>query len=447
MRGTKAQTLVIRGGQVIDPASDRDEIADVLVEDGKIGAIGRLAPVDGANTFDARGLIVIPGLIDIHVHLREPGFEEKETIATGTAAAAAGGFTTIFCMPNTKPVLDSVDVILDLHQRIARDAVVRVRPIAAITRDRAGRDPVDFHGLARAGVVGFSDDGDTTADSGIMRCALAASGETGLPVIVHCEDKGLATGSMHEGSVSRQLGLDGIPAAAEEIIIARDLMLAELTGGWLHVCHVTTGRGVDLIRQGKARGAQVTAEVMPHHLTMTDEWVAGSRTLVNVNERPRAPGHPADPNTKVNPPLRPAAETVNLLDALRDGTIDLIATDHAPHAAPEKSGSVFDRAAFGLSGLEFAVPLMLALVRADQMSISDVVRYLSLTPARLWKLPGGHLSEGAPADITVIDPEERWVVDRATLSTKSANTPLLGMELQGRVKLTMVGGEVRFASD
>jgi len=439
-------SLLIRGGRVIDPVTDRDEISDVLVRDGRIDKIGSMRSIDDAALFDARGCVVAPGLIDVHVHLREPGSEEKETISTGTAAAAAGGFTTIFCMPNTKPALDTVDVIVDLQQRIDRDALVRVLPIAAITRDRAGRAPVDFGALADAGVVGFSDDGDTTADSGIMRRALEASAETKLPVIVHCEDKSLARGSMHEGTVSRALGLAGLPAVAEEIIIGRDIMLAEATGGWLHVCHVSTGRGAELIRQGKARGARVTAEVMPHHLTMTDEWVAGLRTLVNVDEPPGIDGPRADPNTKVNPPLRTAADTRCLLAALGDGTIDLVATDHAPHANREKSGSSFERAAFGLSGLEFAVPLMMALVRAGHLTQGDLVRLLSYEPARLWNLPGGSLAEGSPADITVFDPADRWLVDPAALATKSANTPLLGMELQGRVKLTVVGGAVRFGS-
>ena len=439
------ENWLIRGGRVIDPVNGRDDVADVLIRDGRIEAVGRVDSADGLRVVDASGQIVVPGLIDVHVHLREPGYEHKETIASGSTAAAAGGFTTLFCMPNTNPALDRVSVIEDLEARIAQDSRVRIRPIATITKDRAGREAVDFAALARAGVVGFSDDGDTTADSAIMRAALTASKELGLPIMVHCEDESLAAGAMHEGDVSRRLGLPGIPAEAEEIIIARDLMLARLTGGWLHICHVSTGRGAEMIRCAKAEGVRVTAEVMPHHLVMSDDWVGGERRLLNVDEPVGPAGAPADPNTKVNPPLRPAADTARLLTALADGTIDLIATDHAPHAQPEKTDTSFARAAFGLSGLEFAVPLTLAVVRAGHLTLGQLVDKLAWTPARLWGLPGGTLTVGAPADVVVIDPAARWVVDPAALKTKSANTPLLGMELQGRVTLTLVEGEERYA--
>lgn len=438
------RSILIRGGHVVDPLNERDGISDVLVRDGVVTDVGpSLSAPGGAEVFDAAGLVVAPGLIDVHVHLREPGFEAKETIATGTAAAAAGGFTTICCMPNTRPVLDSVEVLEDLNARVERDGQVRVHPIAAITKGREGVEAVDFSALAATGAVGFSDDGDTTADSAIMRSALEASRELNRPVMVHCEDKALASGAMHEGEVSGNLGIPGIPAEAEEIIIARDLMLARLTGGWLHVCHVSTGRGIDLVRRAKAEGVRVTAEVMPHHLTMSDGWVAGERTLLNVDEPPGAPAPAADPDTKVNPPLRTAEDTRLLLAALQEGTFDVVATDHAPHAAPEKQGSPYERAAFGLSGLEFALPLMLALVRAGHFSLTDVVRRLSLEPARLLGVPLGNLAPGNIADLVVFDPEERWVVTPDRLRTKSANTPLLGMELRGRAKLILVGGEER----
>ncbi len=437
-------TILLRGGHVVDPASGINGRADVLVRDGVVAAIGALDAPAGARVDDVDGLVVAPGLIDVHVHLRVPGFEAKETLETGTAAAAAGGFTTVFCMPNTRPALDSVEAIRWLNEEIAIRARVRVRPIAAITTGRAGEKAVDFDALAALGVVGFSDDGDTTADSAIMRAALEASARLNLPVMVHCEDKALAHGAMHEGDVSRALGIPGIPAAAEEIIIARDIMLARLTGGWLHVCHVSTGLGADLVRQAKAEGLRVTAEVMPHHLTMTDEWVAGSRRLVNVDEREGAPGRPSDPDTKVNPPLRPEADAVALLAALKEGTFDLVSTDHAPHAAPEKQGSEFAKAAFGLSGSEFALPTMLALVRAGHITLRDAIERLSAVPARLWGLDGGTLAPGAPADIVVFDPDERWVVTPESLHTKSPNTPLLGMELRGRVRMTLVGGEERY---
>jgi dihydroorotase len=441
--GRPMSSLLIRGGRVVDPASGIDGHADVLVEEGVVKAVGRVERT-AARIVDADGLVVAPGLIDVHVHLREPGFIEKETIATGSAAAAAGGFTTVFCMPNTNPALDSVETLRALDAIIRRDAVVRVHPIAAITKGRRGEEAVDFDALAAAGAVGFSDDGDSTADSGIMRAALAATRRHGRPVMTHCEDRGLTGGAMHEGDISLALGIAGIPAEAEEIVIARDLALARLTGGWLHLCHVSIGTGVDLLRRFKAAGTRATGEAMPHHLVMTDEWVVGSRRMVNVDEPAGAPGTPRDPHTKVNPPLRPQADAAALLAGVRDGTIDLVATDHAPHVEPEKAGSTFERAAFGMIGSELALPTMLALVRAGQLSPLKMIDLLSAAPARLWNLPTGRLTPGAPADIVLFDPAERWTVSRDTLRSKSINTPLLGMTLQGKVKRTFVAGEERY---
>lgn len=434
---------LIRGGRVVDPANNLDATADVLVQDGRIATVGEAAGAHGARRIDAEGCLVLPGLIDVHVHLREPGQAWKETLATGTAAAAAGGITTLFCMPNTEPALDTPEILHDLRRRIEREARVRVHPIAAVSRGRAGQQAVDFAALVDAGAVGFSDDGVSTLDSAIMRQALDASVRHGRPVMVHCEDPSLATGSMHEGDVSRALGLPGTPAAAEEISIDRDLALARLTGGWLHVCHVSTGRGADQIRRAKAEGVRVTAEVTPHHLTMDDRWVAGRRRLLNVDLPPGVEVPSADPNTKVNPPLRPEGDSRALLTALADGTIDLVATDHAPHAAAEKQPGAFAEAAFGLSGLEFALPLLLALVRAGNLSLSQLVTVMSWRPAQLWRLAGGSLGVGDPADLVVVDPDERWTVTPDRLATKSANTPLLGMELRGRARLTLVGGEER----
>lgn len=436
--------LHIRSGHVVDPSLGLDGISDLIVRDGVVAAIGADLDAPGAEVIDARGLVVTPGLIDVHVHLREPGFGHKETLETGGLAAAAGGFTTVFCMPNTNPALDSVEVVRALQADAATRCPVRLGVIAAITKGRKGEEAVDFSALAEQGVVGFSDDGDTTRDSAIMRLALEHSAASNLPVMVHCEDKAIAQGAMHEGDVSAALGIPGIPPEAEEIIIARDILLSRLTGGWLHVCHVSTGHGAELVRRGKADGARVTAEVMPHHLTMTDEWVRGSRRLVNVSEPEGAAGAPGDPDTKVNPPLRPETDAVALLHALQSGVFDVVATDHAPHAVHEKHGIPYQKAAFGLSGSEFALPTMLALVRAGHLSMHDVIFRMATVPATLWNLPTGKLLPGSPADITLFDPNERWIVTPEALQSKSKNTPLMGMELQGRVRLTLVGGEERY---
>ena len=436
--------ILLRGGRAVDPASNLDLRADVRVRDGAIAAVGELEPGAEERIIDIDGLIVAPGLIDVHVHLREPGHEWKETVGTGTAAAAAGGFTTIFCMPNTEPALDSVPMLEELRRRTERDAVVAVHPIAAISEGRRGRLAVDFDALARAGAVGFSDDGETTRDTAIMGEALKASRRLGIPVMVHCEDAALSGGAMHDGDISQQLGLGGLPAAAEEIIIERDISLAEATGGWLHVCHVSTGHGAELIAAARARGVRVTAEVMPHHLQMTDDWVAGCRTLWQSGETGGVEAPPGDPDTKVNPPLRSRTDADRLLRELRAGTIDLVATDHAPHGRPEKQGRSFAEAAFGLHGSEVALPLMLALVRQGRLSLIDMVRLMSGTPSRLWGLGRGTLRPGAPADIVVFDPEERWSVAADRLVSRSANTPLLQMELHGKVKITLCDGDERF---
>lgn len=437
-------TLLLRGGRVVDPGSSIDRRGDIRVRMGRIAEIGVLAPEPAETVIDVDGLVVAPGLIDVHVHLREPGQEWKETLGSGTAAAAAGGFTTVFCMPNTEPALDSVVMLEELRRRALRDAAVHVHPIAAITEGREGRTPVDFESLARAGAVGFSDDGISTADSAIMRQSLEASRRLGIPVMVHCEDPTLVGGAMHEGDVSRSLGIRGIAAAAEEIIIDRDLALAELTGGWLHVCHVSTARGAASIARARCHGAKVTAEVMPHHLMMADSWIAGDRELFNTTETPAPPGASADPDTKVNPPLRTVGDTKALLQALQSGVIEIVSTDHAPHAAPEKQGRSFEGSAFGMNGSEVALPTMLTLERAGALTLSEIVAALSTAPARIWGLPGGTLRPGAPADIVVFDEAERWTIQPDRMVSRSTNTPLLGMEMQGRVKLTLVGGDERF---
>ena len=439
-------SIAIRNGRVIDAATGFDGVADLLLENGRIAAIGDVLPGSGDSEIDATGLIVTPGLIDMHVHLRQPGFDNKETIATGTAAAAAGGFTTICCMPNTRPTLDSRESLELLYEKIESEAIVNVLPIAAISVGRLGVKAVDYAEVVETGAIGFSDDGDSCDDPGIMIDALEASKSLDRPVMVHCEDKSLMGGSMHEGEVSTRIGLKGLPALAEERLLARDLELTAKTGGWLYALHVSTGAGIEMIRQAKASGVNVTAEAMPHHLLMTDEWVSGVRRFVNVDEPEGPPAEPAHPNTKVNPPLRPHRDTQLLLAAIDDGTFDIVATDHAPHADADKVPGEFQTAAFGLSGLEFGLPMMLALVRAGRLGYLDLVRLMSYNPALVLRSDRGRLAAGAPADITIFDPSEEWVVEAAGLHTKSANTPLLGMTLRGRNRYTIVDGELRFAA-
>ncbi|HYP61208.1 MAG TPA: dihydroorotase [Thermomicrobiales bacterium] len=434
--------LRLRNGRIVDPATSLDQIADVLVIDGRIAEIGTelgATPVD--REVDCTGFVISPGWTDMHVHLRVPGQEYKETIETGTAAAAAGGFTAIAVMPNTDPALDSLETIGRLLDQCRERAAVRVMPIGAITIGRAGKELVDFEALANFGVVGFSDDGISTANSTLMAEALVASTRVGRPVMVHCEDPYLVGGVMHGGEVSARLGLAGIKAAAEESFIARDCLLAHETGGWLHVLHVSTAIGLQIIKYARTLGAHVTAEIMPHHLVMTDEWVAGDRTLQNTNERgPHAPF--AHPDTKVNPPLRTADDTRTLLAGLANGDFDILATDHAPHAAHEKRDVPITNAAFGMIGLELAVPTMLALVRAGHLTIEQVIDRFSTQPARIWNLPGGSIETGDVANLTIIDPDHRWTVTEDALKSKSKNTPLLGMEMTGRAVMTIVEGKV-----
>ena len=420
-------SLLLRGGRVIDPANNLDAVQDVLIAERKIERLGRsLEAPAGAEIVDASGKIVCPGFIDIHVHLREPGYEYKETVATGTRAAAAGGFTAVCCMANTNPVNDNGAVTDYILAKAKVEGVVRVYPIGAVTRGLRGEELAELAELAESGCVAFSDDGRCVMNAGLYRRAMEYTLPFGAPLISHAEDSSLSRGaSMNEGVVSTETGLPGQPAAAEDVMVARDILLAELTGARVHIAHVSTAGAVRLIRDAKARGLQVTAEVTPHHLVLTEDAV---RTW--------------DPNTKMAPPLRTKRDVEALLEALADGTIDCIATDHAPHALSEKEGE-FDRAAFGIVGLETAIAVLLdRLVRPGLLPLSTLIARLSRDPARLLNLPGGNLAAGAPADVTILDPDAETVVDPLRFRSRSRNTPFGGWTLRGAPWMTLVGGSV-----
>jgi len=437
-----SERLLISGGRVVDPASGRDEVADVLVEDGRVARVGRELVANGARVIDAGGLVVAPGFVDLHTHLREPGLEYKEDIASGTRAAARGGFTTVCAMPNTEPAMDTRSVVEFVLRAAGERAAVRVLPVGAVTRGRQGAELAELADLAEAGCVAFSDDGAPVADATVMRRALEYAGGLGLAVIDHCEEPSLARdGVMHEGWVSTRLGLRGQPAAAEEAMVARDIALAQATGAHVHIAHISTRGAVEAVRAAKARGVRVTAEVTPHHLTLTHEAVAfgaGGRAAELAYET----------NAKVNPPLRSADDVAACVEGLADGTIDCIATDHAPHAVIEKLCE-FDDAAFGISGLETAFALSMRLVHDGRLTLAALVERMTVAPARVLGLgrsvPGiGTLAEGAPADVVVLDPEATWVVDPQRFASKGRNTPLAGSELRGRVIATIAGGRVVF---
>ncbi|MGH0031352.1 MAG: dihydroorotase [Myxococcota bacterium] len=414
---------LLRGGRVLDPAIDRDERADVRIEDGRIAAVGTDLPVDGATVVDAQGKWVAPGFVDLHSHLREPGQEYKEDIATGGRSAVAGGFTAVACMANTQPVNDdpaTTDFILD---RAKTDSPARVYPVAAATKGLKGEVMTEMAALVEAGAVAFSDDGKTIMDSGVMRHVLEYSRLVGAPIITHAEDRTLVAGGvMNEGAVSTRLGLPGNPGIAEDVHVARDLMLAEFTGAHLHVAHVSTRGAVELIRRARDRGVHVTAEVAPHHLALTDERVSDY-----------------DTHAKVAPPLRTDADRQACREGLVDGTLDAIATDHAPHAQHEKELD-FAEAPPGMIGFETAAAVTLDLVRNGELSPLEWVRRMSTNPARILARPGGSLGVGDVADVVLLDPEAEWVYDPAKGWSKSRNSPWAGETLTGRVVATFVGG-------
>jgi len=433
-RSRKAETqegFVLRGGLVVDAAAETTAPGDVLVRGGTVEEIGPDLKVDGRTAeFDVSGSLVCPGLIDMHVHLREPGREDKETIETGTRAAVHGGFTAVACMPNTEPPLDNHGTVAFVVERARSVGACRVLPVAAITMGRKGKILTEMFDVAAAGAVAVTDDGDPVADSGVMRSAFEYASMASLPIIAHSEDKGLSrNGMMHEGSVSTRLGLRGIPSASEEVMVARDLKLAALTRGRLHVTHVSSATTVEMIREAKSRGLRVTADVTPHHLSLTHEAVVDY-----------------DTSTKINPPLRREEDRTALLEGLRDGTIDCVATDHAPHTEIEKDVE-FDEAPFGAIGLETAVGVVFTYaVHTDLLTAAQAVARMSRAPAEVLGLAGaGILAPGGPADITVIDPDREWKVDTGRFKSKSRNSPFAGYKLRGAPVMTVVGGKIAFA--
>ena len=421
--------LVIKNGRVIDPSQEFDDIADVSIVDGRIEKIGKGVVSAGADEIDATGRIVCPGLIDMHVHLREPGNEDEETIASGAAAAVAGGFTSIACMPNTDPALDTEAMVEFVYRQAKRAGLCKVYPIGAITKARDGKELAEIGQMVRAGAVAFSDDGCGIASSSVMFRAMQYVKMFGRAVIQHCEDPDLAAGGcMNAGATAMRLGLPGIPAMAEEMMIQRDLLIAQNTGTRYHVAHISTAGAVQLVREAKARGIGVTAEVCPHHLLLTEDAVATY-----------------DTNFKMNPPLRTQADVDACIEGVVDGTIDGLVTDHAPHGLDEKADD-FQTAPFGIIGLEMALPLFArALVHTNRMDWSGVVRGLTVNPARILGIEAGTFKENAPADVTIIDPDAEWVVDVMNLRSKSRNCPYHGWTLTGRVTHTIVDGTVKFA--
>ena len=438
------EKTLIRNVRIIDPAVKSDEVGDLLISEGKILGAGKLGLEEipeGCLVIDGADLVACPGFIDLHCHLREPGFEYKETIAAGSKAGAKGGFTTLCAMPNTDPPIDNAAVVEFIHERTKQDSTVRVLPIGCVTKGRKGHELAEMEELASAGVVAFSDDGDPVYDANLMRLALLYSLDLGLPISNHCQDKSIScNGVMAEGPVATHLGLDGIPAAAEEAMIARDIALAEATGGRLHVAHLSTAGSVPLIREAKSKGLRVTAEVCPHHLTITDEWAFGRK-----GQPVEAAGYMAyDTSTKVYPPLRSQNDVETLIDALAEGIIDCVATDHAPHDLTSKQVTYQD-AAFGISVLETALGSLLELVHMNKLSMGLLIERLTVGPARI--LGGSYsdlasLQPGTNADVVLFDPEKEWTVDTSEFESKGKNTPLEGTNLRGRAMATFANGRI-----
>ncbi|MFZ3073108.1 MAG: dihydroorotase [Thermodesulfobacteriota bacterium] len=420
--------LLLKGGRVIDPEGGIDGLYDVVVMGGRVASIqpsgGSLETIEGWDVVECKGLLVIPGLIDLHVHLREPGEEYKETIKTGLAAAAAGGVTTVFCMPNTKPANDN-EAITRFIKKQAEGCGVNVHPVGAISAGLKGETLSNMAELKESGCLAVSDDGRPVVDASLMRRALEYSKAFGLTVISHAEDAHLSAGGvMNEGAVSTRLGLKGVPSQAEEVMVARDILLSELTKGKLHIAHVSAKGSVELIRAAKKRGVKVTAEATPHHLTLTDEAVIGY-----------------DTDFKMNPPLRAKEDVLALREGLKDGTIDCVATDHAPHSSVEKDVE-FDHAANGVVGLETSLAVMLSLVNQGVFTLSDIIRFMSVNPAKVMAIDRGTLKVGSVADIALVDLEKKWIVEPSSFKSKGRNTPFKGKEFKGKVVKTIAAGNV-----
>lgn len=422
--------LIIKGGRIVDLKMGIDEVLDVYIKDAKISSIQKPSECQttdfkNTKTINAHGKVVVPGLIDVHTHLREPGYEHKETIKTGTHSAAAGGFTAVCCMANTNPVNDNKSVTQHILEKAHKEGYVKVYPIGAISKGLKGKKLADFHELKDAGVVAISDDGNPVMNSALMSKAMEYAKELNLSIVSHCEDIFLSSsGMMHEGLVSNRLGLKGIPSAAEAIMVARDILLSELTDAPIHIAHVSTEASIRLIRQAKKWGLKVTAETAPHYFTLTDEAVTN-----------------LDTNTKMNPPLRSKKDVEAIKEALADGTIDVIATDHAPHHLKEKDVA-FDKAKTGIVGLETALPLTLKLIEEGVLTLGNAISKLTCNPARILKIEGGSLMVGKPADITLIDLERSYVVDIYAFKSKSKNSPFHGWKLKGKAILTIVDGQI-----
>ena len=420
--------LILKNGRIIDPATNRDEIGDICINNGHIVSSTEISATD-ASVHNLQGKWVVPGLIDMHVHLREPGQEYKETILTGTRAAAAGGFTAIVCMPNTKPVNDNASITRFIIEQ-AKNCPARVYPAGAISVKSQGAGLAEFGEMKEAGAVAVTDDGQPVLDSQLMRRAMEYATSHGLPLMSHSEEASLSkNGSMHEGAISTRLGLRGIPAAAESIMVYREAALAELTGARIHISHVSTEASLAVIAMAKSRGVQITAETAPHYFTLTDEAVLGYNT-----------------NAKMNPPLRSEKDRRAILKALQDGTLDAIATDHAPHSTLEKELE-FNLAANGITGLETSLPLSLALVRGNIISAKRLIELMSVNPARILGLAGGRIAPGDIADLTVIDPERQFTFTAASSYSKSKNSPFLGWNLKGKAVMTIMSGLVRYTEE